>query len=77
MRHRDDRDVSVTLSVVFLLQNTHELKVHQIVVRVSGWCEVKPVSMDRTGVYFREAMPEETQSDVSVVSHLRMFKGSS
>ena len=29
-----------------------------MVVKVDGWKEVKPVSVDRVGVYFRQADPE-------------------
>ena len=30
---------------------------HQIIVRVDGWCEVSPVSIDKVGTFFRKAMP--------------------
>ena len=33
--------------------NTHDMKIHQVVVRVDGWQEVTPVSVDRVGTYFR------------------------
>ena len=39
------------------LQHTHELKVHQISVRVDGWKETSPVSVDKVGIYFRQARP--------------------
>ena len=35
--------------------NSHDIKVNQLIVRVEGWQEVSPVSVDRVGTYFREA----------------------
>lgn len=37
---------------------THKLNLHQVGVRVEGWTEVGPVSVDRVGVYFRYARHE-------------------
>ena len=37
--------------------NSHDVKVHQLIVRVHGWQEVSPVSVDRVGTYFRQAAP--------------------
>ena len=37
--------------------NSHDMKIHQIVVRVGDWQEVSPVSVDRVGTYFRRAEP--------------------
>jgi len=39
-------------------RDTHKLRIHQIGVRVEGWKCVGPVSVDRVGVYFRQALPE-------------------
>jgi vacuolar protein sorting-associated protein 13D len=39
-------------------RDTHKLRVHQIAVRVDGWKSVGPVSVDKVGVYFRQALPE-------------------
>jgi vacuolar protein sorting-associated protein 13D len=39
-------------------RNTHQLKTHQLAIRVDGWQEVTPVSVDRVGTYFRVAKPE-------------------
>lgn len=36
-------------------RDTHKLTLHQVGVRVDGWTEVGPVSVDRVGVYFRHA----------------------
>lgn len=42
MRHRD----------------SHKLKSHQLGVRVEGWQPIIPVTVDRVGIYFRQAFPE-------------------
>ena len=34
--------------------NTHDMKIHQIIVRAEGWQETTAVSVDRVGTYFRE-----------------------
>lgn len=39
-------------------RDTHMVKRHQITVKVLGWKPVKPVSVDRVGVYFRHALPD-------------------
>jgi len=38
-----------------LWQHTHEPNVHQLIVKVDGWKQVQPVSVDKVGVYFRHA----------------------
>lgn len=38
-------------------RNTHQLKTHQLAVRVDGWLEANPVSVDRVGTYFRVVKP--------------------
>ena len=38
--------------------NTHDMKIHQIIVRAEGWQETTAVSVDRVGTYFRRVMPE-------------------
>ncbi|ODN01813.1 Vacuolar protein sorting-associated protein 13D [Orchesella cincta] len=38
-------------------RNTHQLRTHQLTVRVDGWQEVTPVSVDKVGTYFRIANP--------------------
>lgn len=35
--------------------DTHKLNLHQIGVRIDGWSEVVPVSIDKVGVFFRYA----------------------
>ncbi|GAB6019931.1 hypothetical protein CHUAL_001462 [Chamberlinius hualienensis] len=42
---------------------TRESRIHQLIIRVDGWQQVAPVSVDKVGVYFRDAKP-------AVVGHL-------
>ena len=44
---------------------------HQVVVKIDGWREVSPVSVDRVGVYFRQADPEINTS--SSLVHLDLM----
>lgn len=48
MRHRD----------------SHQLKIHQLIVKIDGLQQVAPVSVDRVGVYFRETKPEASSLTV-------------
>ncbi|XP_072305384.1 intermembrane lipid transfer protein VPS13D isoform X2 [Eucyclogobius newberryi] len=43
-------------------RHTHELKLHQLLVRVCGWEQIKPVSVDKVGVFFRYAAPDRNSS---------------
>ncbi|XP_038577495.1 vacuolar protein sorting-associated protein 13D isoform X3 [Micropterus salmoides] len=49
-------------------RHTHELKLHQLLVRVCGWEQVKPVSVDKVGVFFRYADPDRNNSSNTVGS---------
>nr|XP_033942121.1 vacuolar protein sorting-associated protein 13D [Pseudochaenichthys georgianus] len=49
-------------------RQTHELKLHQLVVRVCGWEQVKPVSVDKVGVFFRYAAADRNSSSNTVGS---------
>ena len=40
-------------------KETHELKVHQLVVQIEGWKQVTPVSVDKVGAFFRQIMPAD------------------
>ena len=40
-------------------KETHELKVHQLVVQIEGWKQVSPVSVDKVGAFFRQVMPAD------------------
>lgn len=74
LRHRCDCDacqVSDSEGVVGVLtrwlllalrRHTHELKLHQLLVRVCGWEQVKPVSVDKVGVFFRYAAADRNNA---------------
>uniref|UniRef100_A0A3Q3XBB5 UBA domain-containing protein n=1 Tax=Mola mola TaxID=94237 RepID=A0A3Q3XBB5_MOLML len=47
-------------------RHTHELKLHQLLVRVCGWEQVKPVSVDKVGVFFRYAAADRNNSSNTV-----------
>lgn len=49
-----------------LYRHTHELKLHQLLVRVCGWEQVKPVSVDKVGVFFRYAAADRNNSSNTV-----------
>ncbi|KAM3617296.1 uncharacterized protein V6R79_004435 [Siganus canaliculatus] len=49
-------------------RHTHELKLHQLLVRVCGWEQVKPVSVDKVGVFFRYAAADRNSSSNTVGS---------
>ncbi|KAK3518898.1 hypothetical protein QTP70_014935, partial [Hemibagrus guttatus] len=49
-------------------RHTHELKLHQLLVRVGGWEQVKPVSVDKVGVFFRYAAPDHNNPSNTVGS---------
>ena len=43
--------------------NVGEVKSHQIIVRLTGWLEVTPVSVDRVGTFFRRALSTTTDAN--------------
>lgn len=49
-------------------RNTHQLKTHQLGIKVDGWKEVIPISVDRVGTYFRVAKPEPSLRRYGVCS---------
>uniref|UniRef100_A0A665WW62 Vacuolar protein sorting 13 homolog D n=1 Tax=Echeneis naucrates TaxID=173247 RepID=A0A665WW62_ECHNA len=49
-------------------RHTHELKLHQLLIRVCGWEQVKPVSVDKVGIFFRYAAPDRNNSSNTVGS---------
>ncbi|CAN2388149.1 Vacuolar protein sorting 13 homolog D (S. cerevisiae) [Pristimantis euphronides] len=49
-------------------RHTHDLRIHQLQVRVSGWEQVSPVSVDKVGIFFRYAAPDKNSSSSSVGS---------
>lgn len=56
-----------TVSFSFGQQNkfrhldSHKLNLHQVLVRVNGWSQVGPVSIDKVGIFFRHANRDSTQ----------------
>ncbi|XP_068096572.1 intermembrane lipid transfer protein VPS13D isoform X2 [Hyperolius riggenbachi] len=49
-------------------RHTHDLRIHQLQVRVSGWEQISPVSVDKVGIFFRYAAPDKNPSSSSVGS---------
>ncbi|KAE8593143.1 hypothetical protein XENTR_v10019000 [Xenopus tropicalis] len=49
-------------------RHTHDLRIHQLQVRVSGWEPISPVSVDKVGIFFRYAAPDKNTSSSSVGS---------
>uniref|UniRef100_A0A8C8S437 Vacuolar protein sorting 13 homolog D n=1 Tax=Pelusios castaneus TaxID=367368 RepID=A0A8C8S437_9SAUR len=49
-------------------RHTHDLRIHQLQVRVNGWEQVSPVSVDKVGIFFRYAAPDKTTSSATVSS---------
>lgn len=45
--------------ICIYFQKTHDLHVNQIVVKIDGWNRMSAVSVDKVGVYFREAEPDK------------------
>ncbi|XP_074642818.1 intermembrane lipid transfer protein VPS13D-like [Tubulanus polymorphus] len=44
-------------------KNSHQLKVHQVVIKLDGWYKTTPpVSVDKIGIYFRNSRPEHNKS---------------
>lgn len=38
-------------------RDTHAVRIHQLAVRMEMWEPITPVSVDKVGVYFRQASP--------------------
>ncbi|XP_034247458.1 vacuolar protein sorting-associated protein 13D isoform X2 [Thrips palmi] len=47
-------------------QNTHKYKIHQLGICVEGWRPVPPISVDKVGIYFRQAVPESQRSHLDL-----------
>lgn len=67
----DGCELSSSLLFLFLRRHTHELKLHQLLVRVCGWEQVKPVSVDKVGVFFRYAAADRNNSSNTVSQEQR------
>lgn len=55
-----------------LLQETHELIIHQVVVQVQGWAALSPVSVDRVGTFFRQARRQQVETTSMVRGSLEL-----
>uniref|UniRef100_A0A8C6W485 Vacuolar protein sorting 13D n=1 Tax=Nannospalax galili TaxID=1026970 RepID=A0A8C6W485_NANGA len=49
-------------------RHTHDLRIHQLQVRVNGWEQVSPVSVDKVGTFFRYAAPDKNSSSSMIGS---------
>ncbi|XP_062822059.1 intermembrane lipid transfer protein VPS13D isoform X4 [Anolis carolinensis] len=49
-------------------RHTHDLRIHQLQVRVNGWEQVSPVSVDKVGIFFRYAAPDKSTSSSTIGS---------
>ncbi|XP_069096842.1 intermembrane lipid transfer protein VPS13D isoform X1 [Pleurodeles waltl] len=49
-------------------RHTHDLRIHQLQVRVNGWEPVNPVSVDKVGIFFRYAAPDKNTSSSTLGS---------
>ena len=57
------------------IQDTRELVVHQLLVKVAGWQSIDiPVSVDKIGVFFREVWPS-SDTDLDLLSELPLHRG--
>ncbi|KAB1268544.1 Vacuolar protein sorting-associated protein 13D [Camelus dromedarius] len=55
-------------------RHTHDLRIHQLQVRVNGWEQVSPVSVDKVGTFFRYAAPDKnSSSSMHWEEYLRLF----
>merc|ERR1719232_1634655 len=53
-------------------QNTHHHQLHQVVVRVDGWREAKPVTVDKIGTFFRNVNALRNTSSLTEVPPARI-----
>ncbi|XP_058447485.1 intermembrane lipid transfer protein Vps13D isoform X2 [Malaya genurostris] len=55
-------------------RDTHKFNLHQIAVRIDGWQEVGPISVDRVGTFFRHAR-SDLVDDYSQIPRARIVFG--
>ena len=68
-------------TVSFTFQNRSKLRhqlsskqdTHQVVVRVEGWREAKPVTVDRVGTYFRDVSAVRTTHSLTEIPPARLL----
>ena len=53
-------------------QNTHHHQLHQVVLRVEGWKEAKPVTVDKIGTFFRNVSALRNASSLTEVPPARI-----
>jgi len=53
-------------------QNTHQHQLHQVIVRVDGWREAKPVSVDKVGTFFRNVNALRNTSSLTEIPPARV-----
>ena len=53
-------------------QSSRQHQLHQIVVRVEGWREIKPVSVDRVGTFFRNVAAVRPSSSFTDLPPVRL-----
>ena len=53
-------------------QNTHHHQLHQVIVRVEGWREAKPVTVDKIGTFFRNVNALRNASSLTEVPPVRI-----
>ena len=59
----------------YFLQDTRDLIVHQLLVKVAGWQSIDiPVSVDKIGIFFREVRPS-SDTDLDLLSELPTSRG--
>lgn len=56
-------------------RDTHTVRVHQLAVRVDMWKPAAPVSVDKVGVYFRQAAPMPSDKVYRSLRHLNIRNG--
>lgn len=66
--------LEILLHVIFafcLFQGSHSLTVHQIMVKLPGWKQMKAITVDRVGTFYRIApFTEKNSSSNSQVRFL-------
>ena len=53
-------------------QSTHHHQLHQVVIRVEGWKEAKPVTVDKIGTFFRNVSALRNSSSLTEVPPARI-----
>ncbi|XP_077532737.1 vacuolar protein sorting 13D isoform X2 [Haemaphysalis longicornis] len=51
-------------------QDSHELRMHKLVVKIAGYSQLDPVSVEKVGVYFKYAVPVDRQHRASAMTRV-------